>query len=297
MGDYYTKDEIALAKSVDLVDLLKRQGEVLTKSGSEYQWGEGSNKVTVRGNLWFHQYEQVGGNSLDFVVKFYDMKLTDAIRFLIGGSTNSICYESVVHKKDKKVKIPVANKSMRRIFAYLLNSRGLDRDIVYAFVHRRLIYESATHHNVVFVGYDNNKGIKHIHMRGSSINSNFKSNVSGSDLRYSFHWNGISDTLYLFESPIDMLSYITLKNDCNWKENTYVAACSVSDRALLQSLKDNPQIRTIVLCFDNDEAGKLATNKIKDNLVIHGYEVKVLTPTLKDWNEDLLFYRKEVESI
>lgn len=57
MGDYYTKEDITLAKSVDLVDLLKQQGEVLKKSGSEYQWGEGSNKVTVRGNLWFHQYE------------------------------------------------------------------------------------------------------------------------------------------------------------------------------------------------------------------------------------------------
>lgn len=297
MGDYYTKEEITLAKSVDLVDLLKQQGEVLTKSGSEYQWGKGSNKVTVRGNLWFHQYEQVGGNSLDFVVKFYDMKLTDAIRFLVGGGTNTVCRENFMRRQEKKVKIPVANKSMRRIFAYLLNNRGLDRDIVYAFVHRKLIYESATHHNVVFVGYDNNSEIKHVHMRGSSMNSNFKSNVSGSDLRYSFHWNGISDTLYLFESPIDMLSYITLQNDCNWKEHTYVSACSVSDKALIKSLEDNLQIRKIKLCFDNDDAGKLATEKIHKKLFASGYDVEVLTPTLKDWNEDLIFYRKEADSI
>ncbi len=38
MKNFYTKEQIELAKNVDLVALLRRQGEVLTKSGSEYLW-------------------------------------------------------------------------------------------------------------------------------------------------------------------------------------------------------------------------------------------------------------------
>ena len=49
-------------------------------------------------------------------------------------------------------------------------------------------------------------------------------NVEGSDPRYSFHWTGISDRLYVFEGPIDLLSYITLHPE-GWRKHNYVACC------------------------------------------------------------------------
>lgn len=292
MNNYYTKEQIGLAKNVDLVALLRRQGEVLTKSGSDYLWREGYDKVNIRGNLWYHHYENVGGDALDFVLKFYNMNLTDAVAFLLDYNGSNLNCPDEQPEIQKKLYIPEANNSMRRIFAYLVNDRCLDKNIVYAFVHRKLIYESATHHNVVFVGYDKNLDIRHIHMRGSTTNSQYKSSTEGSDLRYCFHWNGTSDTLYLFEAPIDLLSYITLQKDCNWKEHTYVASCSVCDRALLQSLKDNPQIKKVVLCFDNDDKGKLAMQKIERELFTQGYTIDFDIPICKDWNEDLILKKE-----
>ena len=292
MKNYYTKEQIGLAKNVDLVALLRRQGEVLTKSGGDYLWREGSDKVNIRGNLWYHHYENVGGDALDFVMKFFNMNLTDAVAFLLEFGVSNLKYSEEHLENNKKLYIPKANDSMRRIFAYLVNDRCLDKNIVYAFVHRKLIYESAIHHNVVFVGYDKNSNIRHIHMRGSTTNNHFKSSAQGSDLRYCFHWNGTSDTLYLFEAPIDLLSYITLQNDCNWKDHTYVASCSVCDRALLQSLKDNPQIKKVVICFDNDDKGKLAMQKIEGELFKRGITTEFKIPMLKDWNEDLIYKRK-----
>ena len=44
----------------------------------------------------------------------------------------------------------------------------------------------------------------------------------------------------------------------NWQEYSYAASCSVSDRVLFQCLKDNPNIKNVFLCFDNDEAGRNA---------------------------------------
>ena len=64
---HFTDAQKEQARQTDLVSLLKSQGEKLKRSGSEYEWRDGSQKVTVRGNLWFHQYERTGGDAVDFV--------------------------------------------------------------------------------------------------------------------------------------------------------------------------------------------------------------------------------------
>ena len=69
---HYTQEQKDRARTTDIVDLLERQGERLKRSGKEYQWLDGSEKVTIRGNLWYHQYEEVGGDAIDFVRKFYN---------------------------------------------------------------------------------------------------------------------------------------------------------------------------------------------------------------------------------
>ena len=48
----------------------------LKKEGKNYVWRSGSEKVTIRGNVWYHQYERVGGEAVDFVKKFYNKTYT-----------------------------------------------------------------------------------------------------------------------------------------------------------------------------------------------------------------------------
>ena len=74
-----------------------------------------------------------------------------------------------------------------------------------AFVHKGMIYESADYHNAVFVGYDEHGIARHAHKRGTGSESTYKGNAESCDPRYSFHWTGTDNTLYLFEAPIDIL--------------------------------------------------------------------------------------------
>lgn len=67
----YTEAEKEKARQTDIADLLRSQGETLRRSGSELEWRDGSAKVTIRGNLWFHQYNRTGGDAIDFVRRFY----------------------------------------------------------------------------------------------------------------------------------------------------------------------------------------------------------------------------------
>ena len=133
-----------------------------------------------------------------------------------------------------------------------------------------MIYESADYHNTVFVGKDKDGVSVHAHKRGSGSESSYKGNVAGSNPKYSFHWNGGNDRLFVFEAPIDMLSFISMHKE-GWQKNNYAACCGVSDQVLWQMMKDNPNISKVYLCLDNDEAGQSAAKRISDKLIYKGH--------------------------
>ena len=291
---HYTQEQKDKARTTNLVDLLQRQGEHLKRSGAEYQWRDGSNKVTIRGNLWYHQYEEVGGDAIDFVRKFYNKDYPEAMEYLLNGYGGTLSVAPPVKREPKEFEMPLRNDNMCRVYAYLLQQRGLSRDVVNAFAHKQMIYESLPHHNAVFVGYDTEGVPRHAHKRGTGSQSTYKGNAEGCTPEYSFHWNGTSNKIFLFEAPIDMLSYISM-NPYQWQTNTYAASCSVADRVLFQCLKDNPNIKEVYICLDNDTAGQTAAKRISDKLFVQGYKTEILTPTHKDWNEDLIILQKEGE--
>ena len=138
---HYTQEQKDRARTTDLADLLQRQGEHLKRSGAEYQWRDGSNKVTIRGNLWYHQYEQVGGDAIDFVRRFYNKDYPEAMEYLLNGYGGTLTAAPPVKKEVKEFEMPQRNENMRRVYAYLLHQRGLSRDVVYAFAHNNMIYE------------------------------------------------------------------------------------------------------------------------------------------------------------
>lgn len=292
---HFTDEQKEQARQTDLVSLLESQGETLKRSGKEFEWKDGSQKVTIRGNLWFHQYERVGGDAIDFVRKFYNKSYPEAMEYLLGGYGGTIITSPPVVKESKPFALPPKNDNMRRVYAYLIKHRGIDSKVLNAFVKSGMIYESADYHNAVFVGFDKNGVPCHAHKRGTGRLSSFKGNAKGCNPEYSFHWNGHSNKLYLFEAPIDMLSFLSMHKD-GWQQHSYAACCGVSDRVMWQMLKDNPNINTICLCLDNDEAGQFANKRISEKLTQKGIQTKILVPTRKDWNEDLLYQIEESEA-
>ena len=183
---------------------------------------------------------------------------------------------------------------MRRAFAYLTITRGVDKDVLQAFADRNMIYESADYHNAVFIGYDRNGVPRHAHKRGTGQASTYRGNVDSCVPEYSFHWHGTSDKLYLFEAPIDMLSFISMHKE-NWKAHSYAAACCISSRVLHQMMKDNSNIKEVYLCLDNDSAGQIGNTRISEELQKLGIPHEILVPIHKDWNEDLLYPAEEME--
>ena len=206
---------------------------------------------------------------------------------------NNINAKAIGEKKPSKTEekkpfeLPERNADMRIVYGYLIHERLIDRQVLNRFVKDGLIYEDAKYHNAVFIG-KNCEGVPvHAQRRATSAKSDFKGNLDSSIAEYSFHFTGTSEYLFVFEAPIDMLAYISMHKQ-GWENHSYVALCSTADRAALQMLKDNPQLKTVYLCLDNDNAGQLGCERISKAIHELGdYSVWRVPPQNKDWDEDL----------
>lgn len=292
---YFTPKEKEAARNADIAEMLMRAGEKLKRSGSEYEWGEGSERVTIRGNLWYHQYEQKGGNAVSFVQRFMNKTYVEAMKYILGNGAGEIAHKEPKQSKPnekKEFEPPELNEDAKRAYAYLNVRRGIPKEILVPFFKKKLIGETREYHNVAFMGYDTNGNLKHVNLRGTQGESSFKGNAAGSSPEYSFHYTGKSEKLYLFEAPIDMLSFIAMKGE-DWQEHNYAAFCGVGDKVLFQTLKDNPNISKVFLCLDNDRAGRFAEYRIAEKLREENIRFGILLPDGKDWNEQLLVEKEE----
>ena len=110
---------------------------------------------------------------------------------------------------------------------------------------------------------------------------------SGSDvegLGFAIPCDPVSDQVRVFEAPIDLMSYCTLHRSCC----NAVALCGLYDGALRTYLRNNPQIKRIVLCLDMDTPGEETAEQLRKKYAEMGYEISQEKPRIgKDWNEYL----------
>ena len=134
---------------------------------------------------------------------------------------------------------------MHRVYAYLIKQRYIAPEIITHFARKHILYEDKAHHNAVFVGLDENGKPRQASKRSATTYGNsFRMTVGGSDTRYSFGHFGTSNRLYVFEAPIDLLSFITLYPD-NWQEHSYLALNGVYENSLLQALETHDNLNQI----------------------------------------------------
>lgn len=293
----FTEEQKITANSVDLAEYLRMQGEKLERAGREYKliYSDGSGKhdsITMSGSTWFDHKNQVGGGAIKFMQYYYNMDFPTAVQELLGQTITPLSHappKAVLREeKPKNFKLPVANENMHRVYAYLIKQRFIAPEIITYFAKNHTLYEDKEHHNAVFVGVDENGIPRQAHKRSTStFGKTFRQTIEGSDTKYSFAHFGESGKLFVFEAPIDMLSYLTLHPE-NWQKHSYIAMNGVYENAVLTALKSHLNLSEILICTDNDEGGIDAADRLKDILLDSGYSnIRRLLPEFKDWNEDL----------
>ena len=292
----FTDEQKVLANSVNLEEFLRMRGEKLERVGREHKliYYDSSGKhdsITLRGSTWFDHKNQVGGGAIKFMQEFYDMDFQTAVQELLGQTITPLSHsppKAIAKEEKKEFRLPEANANMHRVYAYLIKQRFIDPNIISHFAKQHTLYEDKEHHNAVFVGVDENGVPRQAHKRSTnSFGNAFRITCEGSDTRYSFSHFGKSEKLFVFEAPIDMMSFLTLYPQ-EWQKHSCIAMNGVYENAVLTALKNHSNLSEIVLCVDNDEGGIEAVDRLRDILADNGYsDVKRLAPEYKDWNEVL----------
>ncbi len=284
----YTQAQIDRANAVNLEDFLRSQGETLIKSGREYRWKE-HDSLTIRGNKWFRHSQSKGGYPVNFVMEFYGKSFPEAIQMLTGE--NGEGQTEATTAPPTEFHLPLHSKTADRAIQYLCESRGLNKTLVEAFLFSGDIYEDAKRHNVVFVGRDQNGIPRYAHVRGTD--EPFRQDITGSDKSYPFRYEGNGSQLFIFEAPIDLLSFICLYPR-DWQTRSYLALGGVSGKALDHFLSERKDICQVFLCLDSDTAGSEASLRLAQNIP-DGISVVRLVPARKDWN-DVLRQKTDIPS-
>ena len=293
----FTDEQKILANSVDLEEFLRMRGEKLERVGREHKliYCDSSGRhdsITLRGSTWFDHKNQIGGGAIKFMQEFYDMDFQTAVQELLGQRvtplSNSPPKADKQEQKTREFKLPEANSNMHRVYAYLIKQRFIAPEVITHFAKQHTLYEDKEHHNAVFVGVDENGVPRQASKRSTSTFGNaFRITCEGSDTKYSFSHFGKSSRLYVFEAPIDMMSFLTLYPK-DWQQHSYIAMNGVYENAVLTALKNHSNLSEVILCVDNDEGGIEAADRLRDILNENGYSnVKRLAPPYKDWNEVL----------
>ena len=285
---YYTQEQIDRANQADLVSFLQSQGEQLTRAGQEYRWKR-HDSLTVRGNKWYRHSQSKGGGPVDFVMEFFGKSFTEAVELLTGekGAAPPPDRPSLAPLSD--FRLPPRSTDNRIARNYLTAARRIDEDVTGFFFSTGDIYEEAAHHNAVFVGRDEDGVPRYAHQRGTA--GSFRLDVKGSDKAFNFCYRGEGERLFVFEAPTDLLSFLCLFKK-EWQKQSYLALGGVGEKALLRFLSDRPNIKTVYLCLDSDQAGNDACSRLAE-LVPEGLTVHRLVPLYKDWNE-VLQHRAEI---
>ena len=277
---YYTQEQIDHANQADLVSFLQSQGEQLTRAGQEYRWKR-HDSLTVRGNKWYRHSQSKGGGPVDFVMEFFGKSFTEAVELLTGEKGAAPPPDSPAPLSD--FRLPPRSPTAEQVKRYLTEARRIDEDVTGFFISSGDIYEEAAHHNAVFVGRDEDGIPRYAHSKGTA--GTFRLDVKGSDKAFNFCYRGEGERLFVFEAPVDLLSFLCLfKKD--WQKHSYLSLGGVGEKALVRFLSDRPSVKTIYLCLDSDEAGNEACSRIA-KLTPEGLTVHRLVPLFKDWNEVL----------
>ena len=292
----FTDEQKQLANSVDLAEYLRVRGEKLERVGIEHKliYYDSSGKhdsITIRGSKWFDHKNQTGGGAIKFMQEFYDMDFQTAVQELLGQRVTPLSHsppKAIAKEEKKEFRLPQANTNMHRVYAYLIKQRFIAPEVITHFAKQHTLYEDKEHHNAVFVGIDENGVPRQASKRSTnSYGNSFRITCQGSDTRYSFAHFGESKRLYVFEAPIDMMSFLTLYPK-EWQKHSYIDMNGVYENAVLTALKNHSNMSEVILCVDNDEGGIEAVDRLKDILTENGYtDVKRLAPKFKDWNEVL----------
>lgn len=308
---------------INIIDFARDNHITLEKGDSKTLHVPGSGGLYLfkngKGYTWFtHPKPDFKRDIIGFAREYFGAHDVDeAIEMILGcrGLPTHTDTPREITKPKGQLVIPGRAPDNKRAFAYLVKTRGIDKEIVGEMMKQGRVFQSleykvnqigekkGPYQNICFVGFDELGVIRSGAMRSMSDKYRFRMDFTNNDKSYGFAMPGKSNRLYVFEAPIDAMSHATLfkLQSIDWRRDHRVSEGCLSDNALTRYLVQHPEIDEIIWCFDNDydgvddkghphNHGQIAADKYRKKYAGE-YRTRIDTPIENDVNADLLVFR------
>ncbi|AGX43916.1 DUF3991 and TOPRIM domain-containing protein [Clostridium saccharobutylicum] len=295
-----TDTQIQEARSKDFKEFLEREGFSFRKHGNSYECVEHDSLVlNKKGDcLWYHWYSRdEKGNIITFVQNnITNGNFRQAVAYILNCNIGSYSIEESYSNENKKnslgsnFKIDIGS-DMKRLFAYLTTTRGIDKDLVNQLIKQDKIAQDSKN-NIVFKYMDESGRNVGGELKGTCSSKSFSGVAKNSDENYGFtivigNNNNIKE-IKVFEASSDLLSYYQLFG--NGLKNTILLSLGgcTKIKKISTYLRQYENLSLISACVDNDKAGNTSFDNISkeySNYEIHDERELLLNNGVKDYNE------------
>lgn len=296
------------AKKISLESILDKIGAKKVKQNNREVWyisplrnneSNGSFKIDFVKNIWFDHGAGEGGNVLDFIMAFYKCDLKEALQILDNESFSF--HQPTFHdnaiEKENTYEIKAIKPLMNTQLINYIQNRCISLKM--AKKHCVELHYNLNYKTYYGIGFKNDS-------EGYEIRNKYIKMCLGT--KAVSYFNNDSSQIVLFEGYIDFLSFLTLYpkaeksydylilnsvgtlNNVLIKEsNNYLYKCTngENDNCIKNTLYKQLKYDTIICCFDNDDAGNKATEKVMNAFPGRVKDGRNLYPNHKDLNDYL----------
>lgn len=317
----YTNEQIEQAKNMDVADFARCHGFECKQVGREiHVKGYGGLYINPEKNIFsiFSQSKADGSpdggkGALAFCQKVMGMTFPEAMKTLVGEAEQVKSFSSGQEKqaenipKEKKIfKAPEKSDNCKKVYAYLINQRSISPEIISDFIKQGVLYQGYTesvkdgekvkHENAIFLHRNEQGNPCGAQIQGVNSFARFKQNVAPDETDKGFVYikgdPKKAETVYLFEAPIDLMSFVELHPEI---ENAKFVAMgglkpSIAEHYINSDLK-------VISCVDNDKAGqefnnRILSDKMQQSLSANGEDITA--KTVKDREPPITYLEAEV---
>lgn len=291
-----SKEKVKEAEAKSIFDVASDLGYTFKKAGKYYVGIEHDSLVLnpIKNTYnWYSKAEY--GTPINLVMREKGLDFKNAVNYLNNENFEQAKVSTVKYDYDPSKYEYKEKEDMHSSKNYLINRRMIDENLVNDLIQKNVIKEDKKR-NVVFQWKDQDGNVVGSDKRGTG-NTQFRGIDKGSDIRHAFHFTTIDKPkdIYIFEAPIDALSYKSLYKD---KEGVFVSMNGLKKTVAMNQIgmfmKQYNEMPKVHLCVDNDEAGnKFVQNfgEFENKETGETIEIKAEQPQMpdcKDWNDVLV---------